>query len=152
MYKQEVHYKCSIFIQRLAEVGLTAIEAHKYSPGDSDFNDLRTFVWVDEGGTFVKATLFLHGKDVAFIEFGAGVHYNGAGGESPNPYGAPLGMIIGSYGLGHGLEDHWFYRDSETGESKMSHGTEAAMPMYHASVKIREKNSFLSIAREVFSK
>ena len=147
-YKSELRLKCSIFVQRLAEVGIETIEAHKYSRGDSDFNDLRTHVWLDESDTHVKATLVLSGKDVAFIEFGSGIHYNGAGGSSPSPFGQSLGMVIGSYGKGKGLENSWTYYDTEQGRFRISYGTEAAMPMYRADQQIREQ--FISIAKEVF--
>lgn len=146
-YRQELRQKCSIFVQRLAEIGIETIDAHKYSRGDSDFNDMRTHVWLDDRGSNVFAKLVLSGKDVAFIEFGAGVHYNGSG--SPHPYGPPLGMVIGSYGKGHGLDDSWRYYDEERGQFRLSYGTEAAMPMYNADREIRQK--FLSIAKEVFS-
>ena len=147
-YKQELKRKTSLFVQKLADLGIETIDKHKYSSGDADFNDLHSYVWLEERGHSTKATLVLSGKDVAFIEFGAGVHYNGAGGSSPNPYGLPLGMIIGSYGQGHGLEDSWFYYDEELGRFKTSHGTQAAMPMYYADREIHSK--FLSVAKEVF--
>ena len=148
-HKRELSFKTMLFVQRLGEVGLRTVEAHKQSRGDSDFNDLEAHVELERiSDMSVKAKLILHGKDVAFIEFGAGVHYNGAGGSSPNPYGQPLGMIIGSYGKGHGLEDSWVYYDEESGQFKTSYGTEAAMPMYYADREII--NSFVSIAQEVF--
>ena len=149
LYKQELKRKTSLFVQRLADLGITTIDKHKYSSGDSDFNSLRSYVWLEERGNSTKATLVLSGTDVAFIEFGAGVHYNGAGGTSPNPYGLPLGMVIGSYGQGHGLEDSWVYYDEDTARFRVSHGTEAAMPMYYADREIH--NKFLAVAKEVFS-
>lgn len=146
-YKVSLRFKVSLFVQKLAELGIQTIESNKYSYGDSDFNDLRSYVWLDEMGDTVKATLILSGKDVAFIEFGAGVHYNGGG--SPNPLGQQLGMTIGSYGLGNGLNDSWVYHDDETNQFVTSYGTKAAMPMYQADQEIR--NNFLSVAKEVFN-
>lgn len=147
-YKEELKFKSSVFVQRLAEEGLKVIEANKYSEGDADFNGLHSYVWVDESGSTTKATLVLAGKDVAFIEFGAGVHYNGNGGSSPHPQGQKLGMTIGSYGKGHGLEDSWVYYDSEQARFRVSYGTRAAMPMAKADEAIRKK--YLDIAKEVF--
>ena len=147
-YKQEISLKTSIFVQRLAEIGIKTIDNHKYSRGDSNFNDLNTYVWLEESDTKAKATLVLAGKDVAFIEFGAGVSYNGEGGTSPNPYGQSLGMIIGSYGKGHGLEDYWFYFDEDKQKWVMSKGTEAAMPMYYADREI--VSQVINVAQEVF--
>ena len=144
--KEEIRFKNSIFVQKLAERGLAVIEAHKYSRGDSDFNDLQTYVWMENYGNKSKAVLVLAGKDVAFIEFGAGVHYNGTGGL--NPEASKFGFTIGSYGQGHGLEDKWVYYDEEASCFKTSHGTEAAMPMYLAKTDI--ERSFIAVASEVF--
>lgn len=148
-YKDDMQFKVALFVQRLGELGIQTINAHRSGQGDSDFAGLNAYVdYSNQGNDHIKATLVLHGKDVAFIEFGAGVHYNSSGGSSPNPYGVPLGMIIGSYGKGHGLEDSWWYKDPDTGQWIESHGTEAAMPMYYADREIRD--NFIRIAKEVF--
>lgn len=148
IYRQELIRKSDLLVQRLAEVGLEVVNANKFGRGDSDFGGLNSYVWMDYGGTRVTAHLVMTGKDVAFIEFGAGVHYNGSGGSSPHPYGSSLGMIIGSYGKGYGLQDRWFYK-GDGGKWQESHGTEAAMPMYKASQEIRDR--FIGIAKEVFN-
>lgn len=85
------------------------------------------------------------GEEVCFIEFGAGVHYNGA---EPYPLPRPEGIVgIGQYGKGLGRNDYWFYSD-ESG-SHFTHGTPAAMPMYNATKEILE--SIPQIANEVFN-
>lgn len=147
-YQEELKRKTSLFVQRLAEVGINEVNAHKSGRGDANRNDLQTYVKVEQNGSRAKAILTLHGEDVAFIEFGAGISYNGAGGQSPNPYGAPLGMIIGSYGKGHGLEESWTYYDESKGQFVTTYGTEASMPMYYADQEIL--NQITNIAREVF--
>lgn len=150
-YKNELILKTAVFVGRLADVGLETIDRHKYgggAQGDSDFGGAQAYVRLGGRGMTATATLVFQGKDVAFIEFGAGVHYNGAGGSSPNPLGAPLGMVIGSYGKGLGLNDSWRYRDKIDGTWQVSHGTKAAMPMYHADQAIIDQ--FISIAKEVF--
>lgn len=147
-YKEWLHFKQSILTQKLAEIGLQVIENNKYSQGDSNFNDLKSYVWIDGGGTQSTATLVLSGKDVAFIEFGAGIHYNGAVGTSPSEHGQKLGYTIGSYGLGKGANDSWVYFDEETGRFKTSHGTQAALPMTKADEEIRSR--FIAVAKEVF--
>lgn len=50
LYKEQIRFKTSIFVQRLSELGVKAIDAHKYSHGDSDFNDLHTYAWLEESG------------------------------------------------------------------------------------------------------
>lgn len=50
--------------------------------------------------------LVANGSAVAFLEFGAGVHYNGSG-SYPRP--KPAGVVgIGGYGYHHGLQDSWY--------------------------------------------
>ena len=94
----------------------------------------------------MSSTIRLVGDDVAFVEFGAGIHFNGHPNSSPNPYGVKLGYTIGSYGLGQGLNEYWFYKDG--GEWKVSEGTEATMPLFHASEAIKQE--YLDVARKVF--
>lgn len=69
------------------------------------------------------------GQEVCFIEFGAGVYWNGGAGSSPHPKGVELGMTIGSYGKGQGANESWKYYD---GRWHTTHGTVAQMPMYWA--------------------
>lgn len=148
-FKQELKFKVSVFVQRLAAEGLTVVNANKQNfQGDSDGSDLDAFVRMTYTDNSATATLVLSGKDVAFIEFGAGVHYNTPAGTSPNPLGQELGMTIGSYGQGKGANDSWVYYDEDRGKYKTSYGTKAAMPLYKADEAIR--NKFLDIAKEVF--
>lgn len=86
------------------------------------------------------------GEDAVWVEFGAGVHYNGAAGTSPHPKGSELGFTIGGYGKGMGKKDVWgFYED---GELRLTHGAPATMPMYNAAKTVCDEIS--GIAREVF--
>lgn len=86
------------------------------------------------------------GEDAVWVEFGAGVHYNGSAGTSPHPKGSELGFTIGGYGKGMGKKDVWgFYED---GKLRLTHGAPATMPMYNA-VKI-VCDEIAEIAREVF--
>ena len=89
-----------------------------------------------------------NGEDAVFIEFGAGVYYNGSVGSSPNPLGAGLGFTIGSYGKGNGAKAVWGYYGSD-GELHLTHGAPASMPLYKATMSV--VNDIAQIAREVFS-
>lgn len=89
------------------------------------------------------------GKDAVFMEFGAGVYFNGAVGSSPNPWGAGLGFTIGSYGKGQGAKNVWAYIDAD-GQKHLTHGTPASMPMYKATMEV--VGDIVNIAREVFSR
>lgn len=86
------------------------------------------------------------GEDAVWVEFGAGVHYNGSAGTSPHPKGSELGFTIGGYGKGMGKKDVWgFYED---GELRLTHGAPATMPMYNAAKTVCDE--IAEIAREVF--
>lgn len=86
------------------------------------------------------------GEDAVWVEFGAGVHYNGSAGTSPHPKGSELGFTIGGYGKGMGKKDVWgFYED---GELRLTHGAPAVMPMYNAVKTVCDE--IAEIAREVF--
>lgn len=146
-YKQEFIDKNALFVQRLAEVGIPVIDQNmSAAAGDSD-PEHNTYITVNSFGSYSQAVLTVEGKDIVFIEFGSGIHYNGVAGSSPHPKGAELGYTIGSYGKGLGKNDFWFYT-ADTGESVMSHGTEATMPVYKASIEIIQK--IRQIAKEVF--
>ena len=92
----------------------------------------------------ISVTLRLQGEQAVFVEFGAGVYYNGAAGSSPHPYGVELGYTIGDYGLGLGKNDTWEY--VKNGKYHITHGTPAAMPLYHAGVKIKQNARILALA------
>lgn len=88
------------------------------------------------------------GKDAVFMEFGAGVYYNGAVGSSPNPWGTGLGFTIGSYGKGNGAKEVWGYLGSD-GKIHLTRGTPASMPLYKAVQSV--SRDIVKIAREVFA-
>ena len=146
-YKSSFRYKLSLFLERLADIGITTIDDNMATEGDSS-PDHSAYVRIESSGDYAEATLVLQGRDIAFIEFGAGVHFNENAGSSPHPKGAALGYTIGSYGYGQGAKDHWTYMSAETGNRETSYGTKAAMPMYKAEVEMTER--FKTIAREVF--
>lgn len=148
-YKSDLRYKLGIFVRRLTDAGYRVINEKKKNAGtDVDTSFSPVVVIKQSSRNVVRATLSISGKDVLFVEFGAGVHFNGSLGSSPNPKGLEHGYFIGSYpGQKHAGEDFWWYTD-DFGMSRKSHGTKAAMPMYSASEYIR--GHFASIAREVF--
>lgn len=88
-----------------------------------------------------------YGNEAVFAEFGAGVYYNGPAGSSPHPWGPGNVFYIGTYGKGYGARKIWGYYD-EAGDLKLTHGTPASMPMYHATQDV--VNMIVEIAREVF--
>lgn len=146
-YRTSLNDKNELFIKRLAEIGIPVIEQRiNEARGDSSKEHL-THIEVNRFGNYAQAKLIVQGNDIMFIEFGAGIHYNTSPGDSLHPKGSELGYTIGSYGKGQGKRDSWFYY-ADSGEAVMSHGTEATMPVYSASVEIR--NNMIRIAKEVF--
>lgn len=163
-YRDIVCSKSEIFVQRLAEVGLPIID-EKMNAAIGDSNpEHYAYIKINSFGDYAEANLIVEGRDLLFIEFGAGVHYNGSTGSSPNPSevwdkpsdgvrfshegGKDRGYTIGSYGHGLGKNDSWFYTN-EKGDSVRSYGTKATMPMYSAELEIISK--IQKIAKEVFS-
>lgn len=146
-YIDSITDKNALFVQKIAESGIPVIDSKMNSViGDSDTNHF-THVEVNSYEGYSEAKLIVEGKDLLFIEFGSGIHYNGAAGSSPHPKGSELGYTIGSYGEGHGKEDSWIY-ESDTGEWIRTYGTQAAMPVYSATLEMR--NRVLEIAKEVY--
>lgn len=146
-YQQSLINKNAEFVRRLAELGIPVIDQNiSATAGDSDKNH-NTYIKINSFGSYAQAQLIVEGRDLLFIEFGSGIHYNGSAGSSPHPKGQEFGYTIGSYGKGQGANDHWFYY-ADTGESVMSRGAEATMPVYKASVEIIQ--NIRRIAKEVF--
>ena len=147
-YKRQFIDRNELFVRRLAELGIPVIDQNiTAAQGDSDKNH-NTYIKINSFGSYSEAKLVVEGKNLLFIEFGAGVHYNGSAGTSPHPKGEEFGYTIGSYGKGQGSKDFWFYY-ADTGEAVMSHGTEATMPVFRASQEIIQ--NIRRIAKEVFS-
>ena len=146
-YQRELISKNEVFVRRLAELGIPVIDQNiAVAQGDSDKNH-NTYIKINSFGSYSEAKLVVEGKSILFIEFGAGIRYNGSAETSPHTKGEEFGYTIGSYGKGQGSKDFWFYY-ADTGEAVMSHGTEATMPVYKASVEIVQ--NIRRIAREVF--
>ncbi|MCD7724292.1 MAG: hypothetical protein LUI12_01845 [Clostridiales bacterium] len=155
-YQKSLQDKTDEFVKRLAEVGIPVVNAkmaeanftvdEKGIVSGSDTNH-NAYVRLQSFGTYSQATLIVEGAELLFIEFGSGVHYNGAAGTSPNPKGQEFGYTIGSYGKGHGKQDTWGYID-DSGALVLTHGTKATMPVYSASLEIIDK--YKKVAKEVF--
>lgn len=153
----ELPAKMREVVRRLAELGIPVIEqkmseaSYTYdekgiqSGSDTEHN---TYIDVKSFGDTAVAKLVLQGREVLFIEFGAGTYYNTAAGDTPHPLGKEYGYLIGSYGMGNGAKQVWGYY-SESGELVLTRGTKATMPMYHADQAIIIMAE--EIIKEVFS-
>lgn len=133
-YKKEFIKKCEELRQRVAEkirekaqegFNGAIVDDLTAESGGARLAEVNVVTEDSDDVTLVIA----QGTDAVWVEFGAGVHHNGAVGSSPNPYGAELGFTIGGFGE-NGKKQTWgFY---ENGDLKITHGTPATMPMFNA--------------------
>ena len=147
-YKRDFLNKVELLRKKIA--GLMADKAQSLFDGaivDDVINDKRQAqVTVSLSDTGNVTYVIAYGSDAVWVEFGAGVFYNGQAGNSPHPKGTELGYTIGGYGKGYGRRQVWgFY---ESGELKLTRGTPAVMPMYKAFSEVC--NDIYNIAKEVF--
>lgn len=97
-------------------------------------------------------TIGIHGQQAVFIEFGAGIEYNGREGTSSHPHGEELGYTIGSWSLsdqGSGQifnPDGWYFYDN--GEWVHTWGNPTYMPLGKAEQRLQQ--DVLKVARKVF--
>lgn len=141
-YQNWVREKTALLNERLAVYG-AHVAAARFS--SAWYDGLRPDVSIDVRPTQKGWVISASGEDVLFVEFGAGVYYNG-----PEPYPQPRPpevAKIGEYGKGHGKRPSWGYY-GEDGELHITHGTPAAMPMWWAAREIQQ--DLARLAREVF--
>ena len=136
-------YAGPIFNNSIGDDTFKIKQGSETTPEGPRIGDVAVYVENEGNVTLVIA----QGKDAVFMEFGAGVLYNGAVGSSPNPWGGDLGYTIGSYGP-NGAKQTWAYKGSD-GQIHLTHGTPASMPMYRATQAAI--NDIARIAKEVFS-
>jgi len=108
--------------------------------GSKTYKSIKPNVSVSKESSTDKTLVRASGKDVMFIEFGAGVYFNGSVGSSPNKYYAKKfpQYTIGSYGKGYGKYEYWGYYD-KNGDLVLTHGTKASKPIYHGVRRIRKQ-------------
>lgn len=141
-YKRFVQRKTEALNERLANIALHEAD-ERFSTAQYDGeNDVRLVAEPTKNGWAITA----HGQAVCFIEFGAGVHYNGDGSGYPLP--KPDGIVgIGEYGHGWGKRDVWYFKTPDD-DTVRTHGNPAAMPMFFATEAVR--NAVYQVAKEVF--
>lgn len=119
----------------------TALTSDIFSGGQPLPSDVDVTVTSDDNSNV--SIVIANGEDAVFIEFGAGVYYNGSAGSSPHPWtDQNPTFLIGEYGKGYGKKNVWALPKemwTETTTDKdgnvkvkpmLTHGTPAAMPMY----------------------
>lgn len=144
-YRDELNDKNALFVKRLAQIGIDIVEQQiEIADGDSD--KYHTIQLIPHSfGSYSQATIKLDGKDILFIEFGSGIHYN----PSDPKHADEFGYGVGTYpDQTHAFDPNgWWYMDS-TGVKQHSYGTRATAPMLTASMIIIHE--IRRIAREVY--
>lgn len=155
-YRKSLDHKADVLRQRVAEMirwsaeaGFsTALTTDIFTGAEPPPSDVQVNVEDDGDVTLVIAS----GEEAVFIEFGAGIYYNGGEGmigKSPHEWGEEKGFLIGEYGKGHGKKNVWALPGSTHDNPILTHGTPAAMPMYHG---VQEVLTILEdLAKEVFN-
>lgn len=121
----------------LAEFGAVQAQA-KY---DAAPYNLRPSGWTDQPQITVTAEpaengwrVRANGQEVCFVEFGAGVYYNG--GNSSYLGTRPPGIVgIGEYGTGRGKQDMWAFGNP----AEWTHGTPASNSLYYTAREIEAR-------------
>lgn len=108
-------------------------EANAFYTALYDDHESERDVLVDSKIEEKSVTIRAEGGSVLFMEYGAGIHYNGA---EPHPDRPAEVDRIGEYGKGRGKQDSWYFKDDK-GVHK-THGTPAHKPMYRAKQSIRK--------------
>ena len=141
-YKKWVEMKTAEIQEKLAIIGAHEASVRFSGAMYDGTNDSYIDVQRKDNGVWeIRA----QGEAVCFIEFGAGVYYNGS---EPYPNPRPEGIVgIGEYGKGHGKYPTWGFYDDD-GILHKTHGNPAAMPMYY-SVELMQRE-LTRIAHEVF--
>lgn len=142
-YKREVMAKEKLLLQKLSEYGVNRVNIHySWFQYDGDFSGIEAKPIVGKNKAIIQAK----GQEIAFIEFGTGVYYNGA--ES-YPLPRPEGIVgIGQYGKGRGNNPRGWYFTSSHGTSQYTKGNPPAMAFYKTTNELAE--ILTDIAREVF--
>lgn len=147
MKKRSVTYSNTKKIRRAIAERVKELVEKRFKNAIVDNQVVSTGITVDISDNGNITTVIATGEELLFVEFGAGIYFNGSAGSSPHPKGEELGFTIGSYGKGKGAKTSWaFLRD---GEVVWTHGTKAAMPVFRACEEVRRE--IPDIVRKVLS-
>ena len=140
-YKKEFLAKEEVFVNRLAEIGVS-VATTGFAVADYDgINDVQ--VTMTQSGT--KATVVAFGETVGFIEFGTGVR-NPEWDNSGMEYTPPA---HGTYGKGQGARPKgWYFSQHVGAKAQHTYGNPPAEAMRTARDVMIEK--VIQIAREVW--
>lgn len=141
-YAKWVQTKAEALAKRLAAYGLTQVRIGYNAAVYDEDKHIEVSVANRGDNTYV---ITAEGRDVLFLEFGAGVRYGDG-----HPLNSELGMGPGTYpGQTHVPEPGYWWYTGEDGESHFSVGNAPSMVMYLTGMELEREVE--RIAMEVFS-
>lgn len=129
-YKKNLAKNNRTFVDELGALGEGYVKANSQSTDNDPGSTSRRTI---QHGDTATSDVVWSGEQVKFIEFGAGVYFNGNVDSSPHPKGVSMGMLIGKYGhdgdkeYSKGARRAWVKPDGT-----WTNGTQAMMPMWKA--------------------
>lgn len=147
-YKKDLEQKFEKFVNELKNTGFDILNAKISAIPPVYRGDIVPHV--ELGGSQGKYTikLIISGSDVAFVEFGTGITFNGSAGSSPHPKGAEMGMLIGEYGKKKGAKPTGWFFTNQYGDVEHTYGIPMQAPLFFTSKELKEKIE--SIAQKSF--
>ena len=147
-YQKWVEAKTRQLAERVARLGVD-IAQMRFGWASLDYQGDDKEITVTCEPTKRGFSINASGHAVCFLEFGAGVYWNGI-----EPYPGdelthrPPGVVgIGEYGKGQGKNMGWVFKDSN-GNKVFTRGNQAHKPLWHSANEMR--NQLARIAKEVF--
>lgn len=153
-YKVMLDYAAKVAVKRVSkEIRDDTIEAYSRAAGyvDTRRGDIpgEFDVALDNTSLAMEHTITVSGKDATFMEFGAGIHFNGTGAGN-HPKAGDMGITMGMYGSGNGNKDKWgIPSDKETKERRWSYGTPETAGFYNAFTEHSDIGNVEKIFKEV---
>ena len=145
-YRESLNAKIKELVESLTSEGVEVARTW-VQVAQGDASDVAVDFLINSAGDITMAQIMLTGKDALFVEFGAGIYYNGA----DTPHAAEFGYGIGTYNPSSDNAfnpNGWYYW---TGTQRVhSYGTEGTYPLYHAAENAR--NKAIQKAIEIFSR
>lgn len=141
-YAKWLQTKAEALARRLAAYGLTQVRIGYNAAVYDEDKHIEVSVANRGDNTYV---ITAEGRDLLFLEFGAGVRYGDG-----HPLNSDLGMGPGTYpGQTHVPEPGYWWYTGEDGESHFSVGNAPSMVMYMTGMELEREVD--RIAMEVFS-
>ena len=143
--KSWIEGKLGEYLEELSKIGIEVIKVNVANAMGADDKNVDITTDLSHNGSKAHMTIRVTGKDLLFIEYGAGIRFNNG---NIHPFAHEHGYGVGTYpGQTHALNPNgWYWR--EGGRLHHSYGTQATMPVYKAWMSIQE--NALEVAKRVF--